>query len=124
MLNRREVMLRGAALAVGVGGVGTLGYLKAQGGPAVVDAHATHSVPLYSERYKGRTIEVRESASGTEVYVDGTRLHLMKLGENAYLSAMCHYEVLGSPVQAARAAVNELHGANLVDLGGHGAHTA
>ncbi|GII66513.1 hypothetical protein Skr01_65980 [Sphaerisporangium krabiense] len=125
MLNRREVILRGAALAAGVGGIGTIGYLRAVDGPAAADPRAAHSAPVYAERYKGRAIEVHEKASGPEVYVDGTRLHLMRLGEGAYLSSMCHYEILRSPLQAARAAVNELDGAKLLDLGaGHGAHTA
>ncbi|MFC9062051.1 tyrosinase family oxidase copper chaperone, partial [Streptomyces sp. NPDC057074] len=72
---------------------------------------------LYTEQYKGRTITV--SKSSEKVHIDGEELHLMKLGEGAYLSSMCHYRFEATPLAAGRQAVDELRGANLLPSGGH-----
>lgn len=78
---------------------------------------AEGSGDLYTERYKGRTITV--SRSSEKVHIDGRELHLMKLGEGAYLSAMCHYRFEPTPLAAGRKAVDELRGANLLPSAGH-----
>ncbi|WP_157166434.1 MULTISPECIES: bagremycin/ferroverdin biosynthesis copper chaperon BagZ/FevE [Streptomyces] len=70
----------------------------------------------YSETYKGRTITV--SDADDTVHIDGKQLHLMKMGEGAYLSAMCHYRMAPTPLAAGRQAVDELRGANLLPGGG------
>ncbi|GAA3101317.1 hypothetical protein GCM10010449_25570 [Streptomyces rectiviolaceus] len=67
---------------------------------------------LYTEKYKGRTITVSNSAE--TVHIDDKPLHLMKLGDGAYLSAMCHYRIESTPLAAGRQAVDELRGANLL----------
>ncbi|WP_246340247.1 bagremycin/ferroverdin biosynthesis copper chaperon BagZ/FevE [Streptomyces lunaelactis] len=72
---------------------------------------------LYTEKYKGRTITVSRTA-GT-VHIDDKPLHLMKLGDDAYLSAMCHYRIEPTPLAAGRQAVDELRGANLLPSGTH-----
>ncbi|MFI5569146.1 bagremycin/ferroverdin biosynthesis copper chaperon BagZ/FevE [Streptomyces sp. NPDC051740] len=78
---------------------------------------AEESGDLYTEQYKGRTITV--SKSGEKVHIDGRELHLMKLGEGAYLSSMCHYRHEPTPLAAGRQAVDELRGANLLPSAGH-----
>jgi hypothetical protein len=77
----------------------------------------------HTETYKGRTIQVSQTADGPRVHIDGRELHLMRLGENAYLSSMCHYTPVSSPLLAGRQAVDELRGAQLLPIGrGHGHH--
>lgn len=71
----------------------------------------------YTETYKGRTITV--SDADETVRIDGKPLHLMKMGEGAYLSAMCHYRMAPTPLAAGRQAVDELRGANLLPTGSH-----
>ncbi|MFC9330882.1 tyrosinase family oxidase copper chaperone [Kitasatospora sp. NPDC057015] len=67
------------------------------------------------ETYKGRTIRVAESGGEhTAVFIDDRPLHVMKLGENAYMSSLCHYGLEASPLVAARRAVDELRGAQLL----------
>lgn len=74
---------------------------------AAQDAHA--------ETYKGRSIRVSEPEGDHQVvYIDDRPLHVMKLGEGAYLSSLCHYGLEKSPLAAARRAVDELRGANLL----------
>ncbi|CAM3873415.1 tyrosinase family oxidase copper chaperone [Nocardiopsis rhodophaea] len=103
-------------MAIGVAGLGAAGYLpaKAQRPDASEESRAGRP---YRESYRGRTIQIHETEYGPDVRVDGDPLHLMQLGANAYVSSTCHYEVLESPLQAARAAVDELQGARLLDIG-------
>ncbi|WP_308346431.1 tyrosinase family oxidase copper chaperone [Streptomyces sp. ISL-66] len=82
------------------------------------------------ETYKGRTIRIGAATGEHQaVYIDDRPLHVMKLGENAYMSSMCHYGLEASPLVAARRAVDELRGAQLLaaketgSAGGHG-HSA
>ncbi|GAA0601439.1 tyrosinase family oxidase copper chaperone [Streptomyces crystallinus] len=124
MLNRRDVIKRGAVAATvatglaGAGGVAVYGT-RGDDSPAVAAAASDG----HTETYKGRTIQVTRAGDGHAVTIDGRPLHLMKLGEGAYLSALCHYEVAKTPLHAARAAVDELHGANLVPLGDSSHHS-
>ncbi|MFG2147871.1 tyrosinase family oxidase copper chaperone [Streptomyces sp. NPDC048696] len=120
MLNRRDVIKRGAVAATvvtGLSGAAGIAVFGASGsGDAVAAAPAAHGDD-YTETYKGRAIRVTAMGADHAVSIDGRPLSLMKLGEGAYLSALCHYEVAKSPLHAARAAVDELRGANLVPLG-------
>ncbi|MEJ1200614.1 bagremycin/ferroverdin biosynthesis copper chaperon BagZ/FevE [Streptomyces sp. BB1-1-1] len=84
---------------------------------AAPGAAGEESGDLYTEQYKGRTITVTKSTE--KVRIDGRELHLMKLGEGAYLSSMCHYRFEATPLAAGRQAVDELRGANLLPSGGH-----
>ncbi|CAM5679914.1 hypothetical protein SAVIM338S_07297 [Streptomyces avidinii] len=81
------------------------------------------------ETYKGRTIRIGAATGDHQpVYIDDRPLHVMKMGENAYMSSMCHYGLEASPLVAARRAVDELRGAQLLaaketgpgSAGGHG----
>lgn len=67
------------------------------------------------ETYKGRTIRIGAATGEHQaVYIDDRPLHVMKLGENAYMSSMCHYGLEASVLVAARRAVDELRGAQLL----------
>ncbi|MEU1076947.1 tyrosinase family oxidase copper chaperone [Streptomyces sp. NPDC005878] len=124
MLNRRDVIKRGAVAATvatglaGAAGVAVYGT-RDDGSPAVASAPDDG----HTETYKGRVIRVTPAGTDHAVSIDGKPLHLMKLGEGAYLSALCHYEVAKTPLHAARAAVDELHGAQLVPLGDASHHS-
>ncbi|WP_254705850.1 tyrosinase cofactor [Streptomyces vilmorinianum] len=93
--------------------------------PAPAQA-AGNSADEHVETYKGRTIRIGQ-ASGDHhpVYIDDRPLHVMKMGENAYMSSMCHYGLEATPLIAARRAVDELRGASLLapkESGSAGGH--
>lgn len=75
----------------------------------------------YTETYQGREIRVTTVSGEDAVFVDGRRLHLMKFADDAYLSSMCHYRMAPNPLDAARTAVRELRGADLLPIG-HAGH--
>jgi tyrosinase co-factor MelC1 len=110
-MNRREVLTVAALGTVSVGlSVGRI----------VANAIGTEGeLHDYAEIYRGRRIAVSERDGNATVYIDGRRLHLMKYGEAAYLSPLCHYEFAPSPLAAARRAVDQLRGANLLETGPH-----
>ncbi|MGW2173271.1 bagremycin/ferroverdin biosynthesis copper chaperon BagZ/FevE [Streptomyces sp. NPDC001705] len=121
-MKRRDVM-KGVAGAVAVAAAPAA---VIHAGNTWADSHADAPVArtaadesgdVYTEQYKGRTITVSKSAE--KVHIDGEELHLMKLGEGAYLSSMCHYRFEATPLAAGRQAVDELRGANLLPSGGH-----
>lgn len=125
MLNRRDVIKRGAVaatVATGLSGAAGVAVYGTRNGSDHAPVAAADSDD-HTETYKGRTIQVTRTGADHAVSIDGKPLHLMKLGEGAYLSALCHYEVAKTPLHAARAAVDELHGANLVPLGDASHHS-
>ncbi|MFF5975566.1 tyrosinase family oxidase copper chaperone [Streptomyces sp. NPDC012769] len=89
--------------------------------PAPATAQGGSGEGDYTETYQGRTIRVASAAAGGGVFIDGRPLHLMKFAEDAYLSSLCHYEMAPTPLVAARRAVEELRGAQLLP-NVHGAH--
>ncbi|MEU3777097.1 tyrosinase family oxidase copper chaperone [Streptomyces sp. NPDC032472] len=60
--------------------------------------------PLAEETYRGRHISV--SAAG--VRIDGRPLHVMQRADGSYLSGINHFESFATPLELARAAVDEL----------------
>ncbi|MGV9454730.1 tyrosinase cofactor [Streptomyces sp. NPDC003635] len=69
----------------------------------------------FDETYRGRQIRgIYTSAGGTfgadewHVTVDGVRLHLMRRADGTWLSMVDHYRSYDTPLEAARAAVDEL----------------
>ncbi|WP_133911406.1 tyrosinase cofactor [Streptomyces sp. NBC_00582] len=69
----------------------------------------------FDEMYRGRRIQgvltpVGRSADGAqwEVTVDGRPLHLMRRADGTWLSMIDHYRSYRTPLEAARAAVDEL----------------
>ncbi|GGZ07498.1 tyrosinase [Streptomyces nitrosporeus] len=86
----------------------------------------------FSERYRGREIKGTLTAvvpaggparpdtaaaalamDAADVTIDGRPLHLMRRADGSYLSAVNHYESFPTPLEAARAAVDELGEARL-----------
>ncbi len=53
---------------------------------------------------------------GYAVHLDGDELHIMRNADGTWISVVNHYETFATPRQLARAAVTELHGADLVPL--------
>ncbi|MFF5188204.1 tyrosinase cofactor [Streptomyces sp. NPDC000345] len=95
----------------------------------------------FDEVYRGRRIQGFPAPAGRsvlggaewEVTVDGRPLHLMRRADGTWLSMVDHYRSYRTPLEAARAAVDELgpgeslrqgspaHGGHAHDLGGrHG----
>ncbi|MFI7503452.1 tyrosinase cofactor [Streptomyces sp. NPDC049687] len=70
----------------------------------------------FDEMYRGRRIQGvpapagRSAADGAqwEVTVDGRPLHLMRRADGTWLSMVDHYRSYATPLEAARAAVDEL----------------
>lgn len=122
MLKRRDLMKTAAGTTAAVGlSAFAVENIGSRSGPASAAGQAAGreaDAAPYNETYRGRSITI--AAMGTEkaAYIDGQQLHLMKIGDDAYLSAMCHYTVAKTPLEAARTAVDELRGAHLLPLGG------
>jgi hypothetical protein len=117
VLKRRDLLktAAGSTAAVGLSALAVENIVHSPSGKAAAAAPAAGST--YTEKYRGRTITVTTTGKESAAYVDGRELQLMKLGEGAYLSSMCHYTVAPTPLHAARTAVDELRGANLLPLG-------
>nr|WP_052479057.1 tyrosinase family oxidase copper chaperone [Kibdelosporangium sp. MJ126-NF4]CEL21788.1 Tyrosinase cofactor precursor [Kibdelosporangium sp. MJ126-NF4] len=113
-IDRRDALKIGVMAAASMAAVGTAGVLGAQ---AIADGGEDSQA--HAEKYKGRDISVSEVNGEPVAHIDGVPLHLMKLGDDAYMSALCHYEIVDSPLVAARRAVDELRGANLLAIAHH-----
>lgn len=61
--------------------------------------------PLAEETYRGRHIAVHGAGA---VRIDGRPLHVMRRADGSYLSGINHFESFGTPLELARAAVDEL----------------
>ncbi|WP_341874850.1 tyrosinase family oxidase copper chaperone [Streptomyces albofaciens] len=79
--------------------------------PAAADSRGPRP---YTERYLGRTIRIEAVHGVPRVHIDGRELQLIRMGEGAYLSPLCHYDFDRSPLAAARRAVRQLRGAQLL----------
>ncbi|MEV7834295.1 tyrosinase family oxidase copper chaperone [Streptomyces subrutilus] len=60
--------------------------------------------PLSEETYRGRHIAVDR----TGIRIDGRPLHVMRRADGSYLSGVNHFQSFGTPLELARAAVDEL----------------
>ncbi|MFB6614903.1 tyrosinase family oxidase copper chaperone [Streptomyces sp. NPDC085524] len=60
--------------------------------------------PLSEETYRGRHIAVDLAG----VRIDGRPLHVMRRADGSYLSGINHFESYATPLEVARAAVDEL----------------
>lgn len=107
-MKRREVL---KVAAMGVASAGLTVVSLYAGGIVANNGGNDHA-----EVYQGRRILVADNGA---VYIDGRQLHLMKYDDDAYLSAMCHYEFAPTPLAAARRAVEELRGADLLETASH-----
>ncbi|MEU9027256.1 tyrosinase family oxidase copper chaperone [Streptomyces sp. NPDC048383] len=62
--------------------------------------------PLAEETYRGRHIAVDPVSAS--VRIDGRPLHVMRRADGSYLSGINHFQSYGTPMELARAAVDEL----------------
>ncbi|MDX3383436.1 tyrosinase cofactor [Streptomyces niveiscabiei] len=120
----RRALLRGL---IGVGAVAAVT-------PLLVASRGFRNVdpgPGFDEMYRGRHIQGMPAQAGRsgegawQVTVDGRPLHLMRRADGTWLSMVDHYRSYDTPLQAARAAVDELSpGEQLKEQAGghHGLH--
>ncbi|MFB7463366.1 tyrosinase family oxidase copper chaperone [Streptomyces sp. NPDC056224] len=71
--------------------------------------------PLAEETYRGRHIAVDRAG----IRIDGRPLHVMRRADGSYLSGVNHFESFGTPLEVARAAVDELGTAQLAAAAPH-----
>lgn len=126
----RRLFLR-AAFALGViGGTATalLPVLRADprnagppsagaAGPPAEPAASAEPAELFDEMYGGRHIQ----GTATGVRIDGRPLHVMRRADGGHLSVVNHYESFPTALATARAAVDDLGGAQL-SLAGPASH--
>ncbi len=129
-LTARRAVLR---TVFGVGVVaGTAAALAPAAGKREATAGPLHGPAFpaadFSEMYRGRLIEgtapsgrvsplaalaKTDTRHPPEVRVDGRPLHLMRCANGGYMSVVNHYESFPTPLDAARAAVDDLGPAQL-----------
>ncbi|WP_307783780.1 tyrosinase family oxidase copper chaperone [Streptomyces spinoverrucosus] len=89
--------------------------------PGCLPTGLTGTGAAFDETYRGRRIR----GTGSRVTVDGRPLHLMRRADGTWLSMVDHYCSYPTPLEAARAAVDELGPAGRLPLtegGLHGVH--
>ncbi|MEU8588894.1 tyrosinase cofactor [Streptomyces sp. NPDC048664] len=132
-LSRRRALVAGAAVTATAGLAALTETTRAAAEPAEVAAspasrasapaapgHDHDGPKAFDEVYLGRRIQGGPGAgghhhgSGYGVFIDGVELHVMRNADDTWISVVSHYDPVGSPRDAARAAVVELAGAPLV----------
>ncbi|MFJ2443884.1 MULTISPECIES: tyrosinase family oxidase copper chaperone [unclassified Streptomyces] len=105
------------------------GHPAAGGGEhAVAPGPGSGEGGVLEELYRGRHIRVAHARTAAvserfpspappEIRIDGRPLHVMRRADGSYLSAVNHYESFPTPLEAARAAVDALDGAQLAPAG-------
>ncbi|WP_327256708.1 tyrosinase family oxidase copper chaperone [Streptomyces sp. NBC_01244] len=74
-------------------------------------------IPAGEETYRGRHIAV--DPAGTSVRIDGRALHVMRRSDGTYLSGINHFQSYATPLELARAAVDELGTTQLAFAAAH-----
>ncbi|MFJ3876247.1 tyrosinase family oxidase copper chaperone [Streptomyces sp. NPDC090077] len=99
----RRTVLRTAFGAAVAGGVAAAlaPVLRARG-----PRQTLTPAPLAEETYRGRHISVDPASA--QVRIDGRALHVMRRADGSYLSGVNHFESYATPLELARAAVDEL----------------
>ncbi|WP_405674480.1 tyrosinase family oxidase copper chaperone [Streptomyces sp. NBC_01511] len=114
----RRLFLRAAFTLGVIGGTAAalLPVLRAdprRAGPPAAEAPGLPAAELFDEMYGGRHIQ--GTASG--VRIDGRSLHIMRRADGSHLSVVNHYESFPTALATARAAVDDLGGAQLSPAG-------
>ncbi|MEV7725241.1 tyrosinase family oxidase copper chaperone [Streptomyces sp. NPDC101733] len=99
---RRAFLRTAFTAAVAAGTVAALGPLLRARRPRQTLTPA----PLAEETYRGRHISVDPVSAA--VRIDGRPLHVMRRADGSYLSGINHFQSYGTPLELARAAVDEL----------------
>ncbi|MDK9494197.1 tyrosinase family oxidase copper chaperone [Streptomyces katrae] len=101
-LTRRAVLRTAFSAAVAGGVAAALAPVLRARGPRQTLTPA----PLAEETYRGRHISV--DLASAQVRIDGRPLHVMRRADGTYLSGVNHFQSYGTPLELARAAVDEL----------------
>ncbi|RSS44901.1 tyrosinase co-factor protein [Streptomyces sp. WAC07061] len=101
-LTRRAVLRTAFGAAVAGGVAAALAPVLRARGPRQTLTPA----PLAEETYRGRHISV--DLASAQVRIDGRPLHVMQRADGTYLSGVNHFQSYGTPLELARAAVDEL----------------
>ncbi|THA57484.1 tyrosinase family oxidase copper chaperone [Streptomyces sp. A1136] len=112
-LTRRTVLRTAFTAAVLAGTAAALGPVLRARRPRQTLTPA----PLVEESYRGRHISVDLAAAA--VRIDGRPLHVMRRADGSYLSGVNHFESFATPMELARAAVDELGTTNLAIAAPH-----
>ncbi|MFF5449488.1 tyrosinase family oxidase copper chaperone [Streptomyces sp. NPDC012888] len=104
-LTRRTLLRTAFTAAVLAGTAAALSPLLRARRPRPVTAPDGDPVQVSEETYRGRHIAV-DTTGG--VRIDGRALHVMRRADGSYLSGINHFESFASPLDLARAAVDEL----------------
>ncbi|MDT9700198.1 tyrosinase cofactor [Streptomyces sp. P17] len=109
---RRDV-LRGLLAAAGALALAPI--VAASRPPAPAQGRDNPGEVTFDETYRGRRLRGIRTSAGRAfgaaqwyVTVDGVRLHLMRRADGTWLSMLDHYSSYDTPLDAARAAVDEL----------------
>lgn len=104
-LTRRAVLRTAFTAAVLAGTAAALGPVLHARRPRQTLTPA----PLAEETYRGRHIAVDRAG----IRIDGRPLHVMRRADGSYLSGINHFQSYPTPMELARAAVDELGSAQL-----------
>ncbi|MER5931912.1 tyrosinase family oxidase copper chaperone [Streptomyces sp. NPDC002054] len=115
LFTRRTLLRTAFTAAVLAGTTAALGPLLRARRPRPATAPDREPVPVLEETYRGRHIAV--DAAG--VRIDGRPLHVMRRADGSYLSGVNHFESFATPLELARAAVDELGTARLAAAVSH-----
>ncbi|MFH8794009.1 tyrosinase cofactor [Streptomyces sp. NPDC017941] len=109
MTRRRLIAVAGTAVLGAAGAFRGLRDPDDQGQPGAPGG------PAFDETYRGRRIQGEPTTGGGahgphgwRVTVDGKPLGVMRRADGSYLSMVDHYRSYGTPLAAARGAVDEL----------------
>ncbi|MFB0632778.1 tyrosinase family oxidase copper chaperone [Streptomyces sp. AB3(2024)] len=118
----------GAATAVGLTACDKAGSgaASASASPNAKASGPALSIPAggIDEVFEGRRIQItldpgahhdgQHMPGMPTIKIDGKELHLMRNADNSWVTVVNHYETFADPISAAKAAVRDLQGANLI----------
>ncbi|MVO88913.1 tyrosinase [Streptomyces sp. p1417] len=112
MSRRRLIAVAGTAV---LGAAGAFRGLSGRYFPPDEGQPGAPGGPAFDETYRGRRIQGEPTTGGAahgphgwRVTVDGKPLGVMRRADGSYLSMVDHYGSYGTPLAAARGAVDEL----------------
>ncbi|MFF4582203.1 tyrosinase family oxidase copper chaperone [Streptomyces sp. NPDC001389] len=129
MITRRQALGLGSGVAAAIGLAAcsskstpapAAGASGASGAPGPSGMPFSLPTGTIDETYEGHRIQITVGPGGHHgmampvVKIDGNDLHLMPNADGSWVSVVNHYETFPDPISAARAAVRELQGADLV----------
>ncbi|MFF4370610.1 tyrosinase family oxidase copper chaperone [Streptomyces sp. NPDC001594] len=129
MITRRQALGLGSGVAAAIGLAAcsskpspapAAGASGAPGAAGPSGAPVSLPTGTIDETYQGHRIQITVGPGGHHgmpvptVKIDGNDLHLMPNADGSWVTVVNHYETFPDPISAARAAVRELQGADLV----------